>query len=67
MKYLIFILLLFSCSKPIECWQCDLMYQKTDELIESYIFCDKTWNDMISIADSLNTYQVTYTHCKKCE
>lgn len=67
MKYLIFILLLFSCSKEQECWQCDLMYQGTDELIESYMFCDKTWNEIIGIADSLNTYQVTYTHCKKCE
>lgn len=43
------------------------MYQGTDELIESYMFCDKTWNEIIGIADSLNTYQVTYTHCKKCE
>lgn len=66
MKKLLFLLIIAGCSKDIpECWKCDVMYQKTDELIESYMFCDKTWNDMILIADSLNTYQITYTHCKR--
>lgn len=41
------------------------MYQKTDEAISEYIFCDKEWGDMIAIADSLNTHGVTYTKCSK--
>jgi hypothetical protein len=67
MRYLIFISLLFiGCEKePVECWTCETRDQKTDELIKSGEYCNMQWDDMIAIADSLNTFGVTYTNCKK--
>jgi len=65
-KIIILLLILVGCSKPDpECWKCSVRYQATDVLIEEIVFCDKTWTEIICIADSLNTYKVTYTHCCK--
>ena len=65
-KLIIIFFVLIGCSKPDpECWKCEVRYQVTDELIEEIMFCDKDWSEIIAVADSLSTYKVTYTHCKK--
>ncbi len=65
MKWLVFALLFIGCSKPVDCWQCDVMNQKTNESVKSLIFCDKEWSQIIIIADSLSTFGATYTKCSK--
>jgi hypothetical protein len=62
----VFLLLLFSCEKDLpECWICKTMNQVDDSVVKQTVFCDKDWTEIITIADSLNTYGVTYTSCKK--